>query len=196
MFGTVKLVLFTVAVAVVGAQAQSTPSATATPTGVPGISQCALSCVTQSLSAGGCTSFTDLSCVCTSTEFQQAAQACLQANCTAEETAAAVQLQQTQCAAISASGSVSETGGPISSVLSSVSSVASSVQSSLSSRASSLVSSISSARSSATGPTSSTPTGSSTGGSSNNGAVAIGAGGILGVGVAFLGVVAGAGLLL
>ena len=58
MFGTVKLVLFTVAVAV-GVQAQSstpTPTGSPVPTSVPGISPCALSCVQQSLSAGGCTS--------------------------------------------------------------------------------------------------------------------------------------------
>lgn len=44
---------------------------------------------------------TDLTCVCTNTEFQTAAATCLQDKCTADEQAAALALQQQQCANVS-----------------------------------------------------------------------------------------------
>ncbi|THH20279.1 hypothetical protein EW146_g1037 [Bondarzewia mesenterica] len=56
-----------------------------------------------------CSSFTDLSCVCTSQAFQSTAQQCLTSNCTSADQQAALQLQQTECA--SATGA-SSTGAP------------------------------------------------------------------------------------
>ncbi len=53
MFASVKLVTLAVLVAATGAHAQS---ASATPSAVPGISPCALTCIQQSLPAGNCSS--------------------------------------------------------------------------------------------------------------------------------------------
>ncbi|KAG1867047.1 hypothetical protein C8R48DRAFT_671932 [Suillus tomentosus] len=94
--------LFVLATAALTAYAQSATTtsdpAAATPSG---ITPCILSCSSQAASAGGCSSFSDLACVCTSTAFQAAAGACLQANCTTAEVAQAQALQQSQCASLS-----------------------------------------------------------------------------------------------
>ncbi|KAG1774607.1 hypothetical protein EV702DRAFT_519668 [Suillus placidus] len=105
--------LFVLAAAALAANAQAvtttSDAAAATPSGV---TECIVSCSTQAAAAGGCSSYTDLSCVCTSTAFQTAASACLQANCTAAELAEALSLQKTECAAFSGnSTTTTSTGG-------------------------------------------------------------------------------------
>lgn len=106
--------LFVLATAALTAYAQSatttSDAAAATPSG---LTPCILSCSSQAASAGNCSSFADLSCVCTSTAFQDAAGACLQANCTTAEIAQAQALQQTECASIS--GNSTTTSGTSSS---------------------------------------------------------------------------------
>ncbi|KAI6101039.1 hypothetical protein EDD16DRAFT_402526 [Pisolithus croceorrhizus] len=79
----VKSLVVVVAASALATQAQST-TATATASAsssTPSLSPCLLNCVTTAASAAGCSSFTDLSCVCTSTTFQSEAGACLTANC-------------------------------------------------------------------------------------------------------------------
>ncbi|KAG2158669.1 uncharacterized protein EDB93DRAFT_1245900 [Suillus bovinus] len=107
MFFKSLLVLAAAALAA-NAQSTTTTSAIATPSGV---SDCVISCSNQAASAGGCSSFTDLSCVCTSTAFQAAAGACLQANCTATDIAQAQALQQSECASLSGGSSNTTTSG-------------------------------------------------------------------------------------
>ncbi|KAG8812262.1 hypothetical protein FRC17_002109 [Serendipita sp. 399] len=76
-----------------------------------GIPQCVLDCTTQSLAAGGCTSITDLQCICTNQEFQTAAAACITTGCP-ESLPQAIALQTAQCSAVSGTGTAvpSETG--------------------------------------------------------------------------------------
>ncbi|QRV84015.1 CFEM domain protein [Ceratobasidium sp. AG-Ba] len=85
--------------------AQSSASGTAS-AAVPSqsISSCILQCSNQAASSAGCTSFTDLSCVCTSTKFQTDAGTCIQQKCP-NEMSAATELQKQLCASVSASGS-------------------------------------------------------------------------------------------
>ncbi|KAN0127861.1 hypothetical protein V8E53_014308 [Lactarius tabidus] len=71
--------------------------AVATAVGVSAQDACMLSCFAGAVSPSTCTSFTDLTCVCTNTAFQAAAAACLKANCTAADQQAALQLQQAEC---------------------------------------------------------------------------------------------------
>ncbi|KAH7920558.1 hypothetical protein BV22DRAFT_1132975 [Leucogyrophana mollusca] len=106
MIPNVQILLAVFATAL-AAQAQSTTSsAPASQSSLPSsLTPCILSCVTQAASSGGCSSFTDISCVCTSTAFQSAALSCLQANCTSAEVSAATQLQQTECAGVSSGSS-------------------------------------------------------------------------------------------
>ncbi|WVQ97506.1 hypothetical protein IAU59_004620 [Kwoniella sp. CBS 9459] len=68
------------------------------------IPQCVVTCSTQAAAAAGCTSYTDVTCVCTNAAFQNAAGACLVANCTADEQTAATSLQQVLCAGQSVTG--------------------------------------------------------------------------------------------
>ncbi|KAH8089206.1 hypothetical protein HD553DRAFT_305370 [Filobasidium floriforme] len=105
-FATTLALLASVAI---GANAQTTPS------------QCVLTCSQQAATTAGCTSFADPSCVCTNVAFQNAAQQCLVANCTAEEQAQALSLQATLCP----NGAVSGVSSIIpSSILTQTSSVA------------------------------------------------------------------------
>ncbi|EIM79465.1 uncharacterized protein STEHIDRAFT_150951 [Stereum hirsutum FP-91666 SS1] len=177
--------LFVLGFAISGVTAQSGTSS-AIPTAAPsGITTCIINCSTQAAASGGCSSFTELSCVCTSTAFQDAASACLQANCTSAEQQAALQLQSQECASIT-SGSASATA---TSPASSASSVISSAVSGTSSIASGASSSASSAASSASSAASSS--------SAAGGRVElIGRGGVMGVLVAFSGIVAGMVLVL
>ncbi|KAF8491450.1 hypothetical protein F5888DRAFT_1909520 [Russula emetica] len=75
-------------IAAVGVSSQSTDA-------------CTLSCVQAGLANSTCSSFTDLSCVCNSTSFQQTAANCLAANCTAADQQAALALQKEECGASS-----------------------------------------------------------------------------------------------
>ncbi|KIJ09995.1 hypothetical protein PAXINDRAFT_172262 [Paxillus involutus ATCC 200175] len=109
MFANIKT-FAVIAACALAAQAQSTTTSTApaSESSLPaGLDTCILSCVTAAATTGGCSSYTDLQCVCTSTAFQSAAQECLQANCTAEDVATATQLQTQECAAIVGSGTSS-----------------------------------------------------------------------------------------
>ncbi|THU91811.1 hypothetical protein K435DRAFT_223018 [Dendrothele bispora CBS 962.96] len=62
-----------------------------------GVDECIIDCVTSAASSNGCSSFTDLSCVCSNTQFQQASLSCLQSKCTQDDVNNAMQLQQAQC---------------------------------------------------------------------------------------------------
>ncbi|PAV20151.1 ectomycorrhiza-regulated CFEM domain-containing [Pyrrhoderma noxium] len=144
-----KLILAaTLGAVFVAAQSSTDTASAASPSGTGSIDACILTCVTQAASSAGCSSFQDLQCVCTNTDFQSAAQQCLQSSCTAADLNTALGLQQSQCAAVSASGSAST---DTASATDTLSSVASSVSSNLSSAASSVASSISSVASSVTG---------------------------------------------
>ncbi|TFY59217.1 hypothetical protein EVJ58_g5918 [Rhodofomes roseus] len=188
--------------ALVGAAAAQSSSA-AVPTSTAGIDPCILSCVQSAASSAGCSSFTDLTCICSSSAFQTSALACLTANCPATDLAAAQALQSAECAAVSASSSASSaTGSAASSALSSASSVLSSVSSAVSS-ASSAASRSSSASGSGSSSTHASTSGSASGtsGSASNTSSAgtrvdFAKGGLIGVMVALVGVAAGAGMVL
>ncbi|KAG5646129.1 hypothetical protein DXG03_004368 [Asterophora parasitica] len=82
------------------ALAQSTTSSAATPGSTAGISPCILGCTVSAATANNCT-IDNLQCLCTSKAFQAAAQACLIAKCSASDQAAALALQEQECASIS-----------------------------------------------------------------------------------------------
>ncbi|KIY64657.1 hypothetical protein CYLTODRAFT_425021 [Cylindrobasidium torrendii FP15055 ss-10] len=73
--------------------------------GAQDVPSCVLTCSTQSLSSGSCTSVTDIACICSDQAFQAAALSCLQSTCSESELQAALSLQQSQCGSTSASGS-------------------------------------------------------------------------------------------
>ncbi|KAI0061791.1 hypothetical protein BV25DRAFT_1870555 [Artomyces pyxidatus] len=196
----------------VGAAAQSS---SAVPSGVPGLDACILTCLTQATASGGCSSFTDLQCVCTSTAFQSAAQQCLTSQCTQADQQAALQLQQSQCASSpsllslctrisSAASSVSSTESAATSTLtsaqSSLSSSVSSVLSSLSSKAASETSAASSALSSVKSSLSSVVSSATSAAATSNSAGARVAfdsmGGVLTLGFAVLGAIAGGAMVI
>ncbi|ESK89681.1 gpi anchored cfem domain protein [Moniliophthora roreri MCA 2997] len=85
------------------------------PTSIPteNIPPCTLQCVTSAAGTGGCASFTDIPCICTSQEFQQAALQCLQSTCNAQEQQAALAVHVSQCGApFRSASSSSTTTGP------------------------------------------------------------------------------------
>ncbi|KAF9218738.1 hypothetical protein BS17DRAFT_811529 [Gyrodon lividus] len=85
----------------VHAQSSTTSTAPSSQSSLPaGLDTCILACLTEAAGTGGCTSYTDLQCVCTSTAFQGAALQCLQNNCTADDVTVATQLQSQECAQI------------------------------------------------------------------------------------------------
>jgi len=59
------------------------------------ISPCGLHCLEN---AQGCASYTDISCICTNSLFQNAVTACIQANCLRSDLAAVLALHVTECA--------------------------------------------------------------------------------------------------
>ncbi|KAH9055383.1 hypothetical protein EDB87DRAFT_1641557 [Lactarius vividus] len=83
----------------------------ATVVGVSAQDACIITCLQQSLSPSTCTSYTDLTCVCSNKAFQSASAACLNANCTTADQQAALELQQAECG----SGSTSTSGSGTSS---------------------------------------------------------------------------------
>ncbi|TFK69037.1 hypothetical protein BDN72DRAFT_841130 [Pluteus cervinus] len=90
------------ATVVVAQDASSTASAdAATPST---LDDCILGCVTPAAVTAGCVSFTNTSCVCTSTDFQTLAGACLAANCTAEDVTNAQAISAATCAAAGTAG--------------------------------------------------------------------------------------------
>ncbi|WWC58988.1 uncharacterized protein I303_101534 [Kwoniella dejecticola CBS 10117] len=68
------------------------------------IPECVLTCSTQAAAAAGCSSYTDVTCVCTNADFQNAATSCLTANCTTADQTAALSLQSALCAGQSVTG--------------------------------------------------------------------------------------------
>ncbi|KAH8116174.1 hypothetical protein DFH11DRAFT_1266156 [Phellopilus nigrolimitatus] len=89
----------------VHAQSGTDTSSAALPTGTAGIDECIITCVSSAASSAGCSSFTDLSCICTSSAFQTSALQCLQSSCSAEDLSNAQALQQTECASVSGASS-------------------------------------------------------------------------------------------
>ncbi|KAH8984798.1 hypothetical protein EDB86DRAFT_3219811 [Lactarius hatsudake] len=69
----------------------------ATVVGVSAQSACIIDCVEQSESPSTCTSYTDLSCVCSNQAFQSASAACVNAKCTTADQQAALDLQKQNC---------------------------------------------------------------------------------------------------
>ncbi|KAF8434380.1 hypothetical protein L210DRAFT_3410855 [Boletus edulis BED1] len=100
MFTNTKALVFIASCALL-VQAQSdTTTAAASQTSLPaGLDQCIITCSSQAAAVAGCGSFTNLTCVCTSTAYQSAAGACLAANCTSSDLQAAQQIENQQCAA-------------------------------------------------------------------------------------------------
>ncbi|KIP03063.1 hypothetical protein PHLGIDRAFT_16131 [Phlebiopsis gigantea 11061_1 CR5-6] len=207
-----------VSVVLVAAALASAQSSISLPAGLPSIDSCTQNCLTQAATANGCT-LTDVTCVCSNTAFQQAVASCLQSGCPSADLSTALALENAICGGTSASASASSAAtSAASSAASSASSVASSnsatagsatshassaatsAASSLSSAASSAANSLSSAASSAVSSLSSqlssaTSAGASGSASAGN-AVAVNMHGLVGLGVALVGVAAGAGLVL
>ncbi|KAF8735090.1 hypothetical protein AX14_002761 [Amanita brunnescens Koide BX004] len=105
----------------VGVHAQgssTTGSVAAAPTSTSQIPPCVLSCAEGALKAtnGTCESIVD-PCICTNTAFQDAAEKCLQAKCSAADQQAALALDSAQCGSFSSSssGSATATSGSASS---------------------------------------------------------------------------------
>ncbi|EGO00637.1 hypothetical protein SERLA73DRAFT_178497 [Serpula lacrymans var. lacrymans S7.3] len=108
LFSIKSLLIASVAALAVNAQSTSSTAPGSLPTG---LTPCVVSCVKSAASTGGCSSFTNVSCICTSTAFQSAALSCLKANCSSAEVQAATQLQQTECAKVSSSSSSASASG-------------------------------------------------------------------------------------
>ncbi|CCM06730.1 uncharacterized protein FIBRA_09024 [Fibroporia radiculosa] len=146
---------------------------------IPSPDACVLNCLESAISSGGCSSITDISCVCTSTAYQSAAEACLKANCTAADLATAAALQTSECAGVSGAVTLST-----------------SATASGSGSASASASGSANSTSTKTGTTSTSAGASTT--KASGGARARGIDGhvLVGAGTALLGVVLGAGLAL
>ncbi|KAI0712840.1 hypothetical protein C8T65DRAFT_574463 [Cerioporus squamosus] len=92
-------VALTVAAAAAAVRAQSDSASSAAPTSTAGISPCILTCLTQAASTNGCQGITDLTCLCTNTQFQSDARSCLESSCSADEVSTAEALQSQECGA-------------------------------------------------------------------------------------------------
>ncbi|KAJ7061991.1 hypothetical protein C8F01DRAFT_1136060 [Mycena amicta] len=90
-----------------------TPTGSAlTPSGsadISALTPCILGCLNAVGPATSCLTFTNVQCVCTNPDFQQKAASCFQTECKASEVGPALQLQQSQCGALSATGAPSAT---------------------------------------------------------------------------------------
>ncbi|KAJ4490930.1 hypothetical protein J3R30DRAFT_156944 [Lentinula aciculospora] len=75
------------------------------------LSQCATACISQAAAKDGCVSFTNLTCVCKSAQFQQDARSCLTAECSSSDLTTLEGLQAQECGALqlSATGTPSDT---------------------------------------------------------------------------------------
>ncbi|KAH9055384.1 hypothetical protein EDB87DRAFT_1579909 [Lactarius vividus] len=69
----------------------------ATVAGVSAQNVCVTGCVQQAESPSTCTSYTDLTCVCSNKAFQSAAATCLNTKCTTADQQAALALQKQNC---------------------------------------------------------------------------------------------------
>ncbi|QRV84016.1 CFEM domain protein [Ceratobasidium sp. AG-Ba] len=107
------------------AAAQSGTASAPIPTS--SISPCILTCSQQAATSAGCSSFTDLGCVCSSTAFQTAAASCITQQCP-DQVQQALTLQQALCSAAGSgsSGIASATATSSATAPASSSSVASS----------------------------------------------------------------------
>ncbi|KAH8984797.1 hypothetical protein EDB86DRAFT_2407710 [Lactarius hatsudake] len=75
----------------------------ATVVGVSAQDACILGCLQQSESPSTCTSYTNLTCVCSNKAFQSASAACLNANCTTADQQTALELELGRPLALAAS---------------------------------------------------------------------------------------------
>ena len=64
---------------------------------IPGLSYCAWNCTQVYAVALGCVSYLNESCVCTNTNFQAAAGACMYTSCTTDEIENAEAFRQAAC---------------------------------------------------------------------------------------------------
>ncbi|EIM79454.1 uncharacterized protein STEHIDRAFT_163645 [Stereum hirsutum FP-91666 SS1] len=82
-----------------GVNAQSSTASSAAPSGssIPGLTTCIVQCLLQAASTGGCSSFTDLDCICSSGAFQSAAIVCVDSECPTADQQTALGLQQQYC---------------------------------------------------------------------------------------------------
>ncbi|KAJ3796274.1 hypothetical protein GGU11DRAFT_152207 [Lentinula aff. detonsa] len=198
--------LHLVSIAVVSVSAQDSTSASS----IDGLSSCSLACITQAASAAGCSSTTDLDCLCTNAQFQEDSLECLTNQCPSDlETALALQTAECGALGLSAtgtatSGSFSATG--ISTSSSGTESITSSQASSTSTSASSNSAvtsgsnsgSATSSKASTSGTSSTSSASGSTTSSSSNGADKVAfwsTAGVMAVGVVVLGAGLGNGLL-
>ncbi|KAJ7687600.1 hypothetical protein B0H17DRAFT_682076 [Mycena rosella] len=83
------------------ATGSGSPANPSSSSGVPGLSACALGCITAAATNSSCGTFSNLACVCTDPNFQAEAGSCLLTECQPAEMQAALQLQQTECGAMS-----------------------------------------------------------------------------------------------
>ncbi|KAL4078998.1 hypothetical protein J3A83DRAFT_4367719 [Scleroderma citrinum] len=109
MFVNAKSLVVLIAAPVLVVQAQSGTETSTAAAASTSLSACLLQCVTTAAQSAGCSSFTDLACVCTSSSFQTAASQCLQANCTAADLQTGLTLAQQECASYTVSGTPEST---------------------------------------------------------------------------------------
>ncbi|KAF8231420.1 hypothetical protein L208DRAFT_1398868 [Tricholoma matsutake] len=103
------LALFTVSLV----NAQNSTTSAVTPSSSADLSSCLISCVSAAAANSPCTTFSNVTCVCTSAVFQQLSSQCLNQNCTQADATQAVALQKSQCGALS-TGAGSSTTAPAS----------------------------------------------------------------------------------
>ncbi|KIM55446.1 hypothetical protein SCLCIDRAFT_301368 [Scleroderma citrinum Foug A] len=110
MLANTKSLVVLVAASVLAVQAQSGTETSSAAASTPSLSACLLQCVSTAAQSAGCSSFTDLACVCSSTSFQTTAGQCLQTSCTAEDVQTGLALQQQECGGLTTAGSGESTG--------------------------------------------------------------------------------------
>nr|GAT43971.1 predicted protein [Mycena chlorophos] len=103
---TMRASTFVAATAVMASVSAQAGTDTAVPPAASGLSQCAFGCIDEAATNGPCQIYTNTTCVCTNTDFQQTSASCIQAHCPGDM-AAAQALQQESCSGFSSSASVS-----------------------------------------------------------------------------------------
>ncbi|KAF7314612.1 CFEM domain-containing protein [Mycena kentingensis (nom. inval.)] len=157
MRSTIALVALAAAAVVVAQSSTEADAPTSTGAALP--DECIQNCIAQSLGPDTCTSETDFSCVCTNTGFQTQVAGCLQENCTSDDLASALALQQSQCADAggeSAAASATAPAASESAAVASATSVAHSVGASAAAHISSAVASAVASASASGAPSSAT----------------------------------------
>ncbi|KIY45473.1 hypothetical protein FISHEDRAFT_61188 [Fistulina hepatica ATCC 64428] len=118
---TLVTVSATVSLALAAAvNAKSRPDTALRARASSGIDTCVIDCAESAVADSDCTSFTDLSCVCTSTAYQEAVEECLKANCTAADYQTALELQAEECGAYTTTSATSTSTSTSSTVSSTV----------------------------------------------------------------------------